>query len=90
MYKSHKPLTLASVFSEPVVKVRQLLKGSVILTDGTNNHLCNGRRFGTVPIFIMMNQLGSNLPICALLPDSSTTESPCYMDIHKHLFKRNN
>lgn len=76
-----------------MVKVRQLLKGSVILTDGTNVHLCKSEHFGNALIFIMMNQLKSHSSIYTLLPDPSpdcTIELPCYMGTYKHLFKINN
>ena len=83
MYKSDNAITFVSVLSEG--KVRQLLKGSVILTDGTSVHLCKSGHFGNALIFIMMNQLKSHLPVCTVFPDSSTnctTKLPCYKDVY--------
>lgn len=60
-------ITLVSVLSESMAKVRQLLKGSVIVSDGTNVHLRKSRLFRNVLVFIRMNQLRSHLPIQSIL-----------------------
>lgn len=89
---TNRTVTLVSVLSESLVKVKQLLKGWVILTDGTNVHFHKGKHFGNIPFSIMMNQLRSYLPCSAFwhFHQQHPWVTILHGYKHKHLFKINN